>query len=359
MELVRKFLTPDEIGSPALRWNSDCDCVQQTPDGGTTWVDVPAADPRSAPGYAIPPAASDDPRCDGAARMVAALKRLIDIVVSSAGSVAAVSAVLGYLADFLFGIGTLVALVLEAVTGMLALGQEALNLAFTSDVYDQIECLAFYQLGADGHFDEAGWEGFQSDVLAAFGGTVNLAMALIFQLEGINGFNNAASVGTETGDCGMCAAHCFTIDLTVIDGSAFGVIPLFLTDTWVSGQGWQGKFYDGTAKSDATISWGFPSTLDVINVSAEIYADVALVAATIRALHPNVDGYADTLIASGDIDTPGLSPSFIAFKSVGVNQSTDAMSVDANSGTNDTTVYITRVSVSYNGDIPAGWSDNC
>lgn len=211
MELVRKYLTADEIGTPALRWNSDCDCVQQTPDGGTTWVDVPSADPRSAAGFALPPASSDNPQCDGAERMIAALKRLIDIVVQSAGSVAAVSAVLGYLADFLFGIGTLVALILEAVTGLLALGQEVLDAAFTSDVYDEIKCFAFNRVGGDGHFDDTGWTGFQSDVLAFFGGTINIAMGIVFQLEGINGFNNAASVGTETGDCIACGTQHYVV----------------------------------------------------------------------------------------------------------------------------------------------------
>jgi hypothetical protein len=218
MELVRKFLTPDEIGSPAIRWNEDCDCAQQSPDGGTTWVDVPQADPRSAAGYALPPAPTDNPQCDGAARMIAALHRLIDAVVSSAGTVAAVSTVLSILSDFLFGIGTLIALVLEVVSGLLALGQDVLDVAFTQEVYDQLLCIALNRIGTDGHFTDTAWTDFQSDVLGAFGGTVSIAMSLIFQLEGINGFNNASSVGTETGDCLACSAWCEYIDFTETDG---------------------------------------------------------------------------------------------------------------------------------------------
>lgn len=206
MKIVRKLLTPDEISNPAIRWNEECDCAQQTPDGGVTWVDAPGLDPRSAPGFAMPPVSSDDPHCDGAARMIAAVHQLIDIIISAGSFAEAASLFLSVLERFLYGIGQLIALILDVVAGLIALGGEVLDAAFTGDVYDQLLCLAYNHLGSDGHFDGDGWTAFQSDVAAVFSGTVEIAMGLIFQVEGINGFNNAASVGTETGDCSDCVS---------------------------------------------------------------------------------------------------------------------------------------------------------
>lgn len=307
MELVRKYLTADEIGTPAIRWNSDCDCVQQSPDGGTTWVDVPQADPRSAAGYAMPPVSSDNPQCDGAERMVQALKRLIDIVVQSAGSVAAVSAVLGYLADFLFGIGTLVALILEAVTGLLALGQEVLDAAFTTDVYDQIKCYAEANLSADGHFTSGGWTGFQADVLAAFSGTVNIAMGIIFQLEGINGFNNADSVGTETGDCSACCvdgAGCFQWDFS-IDEQGFEVCSV---GTYVNPE-WRQSCAGSLAQMN--IGQGFGATpapqISHVEMDLELIAAALPTDWYIYGLNSNTGtcGGDQVLLASGTITASG------------------------------------------------------
>lgn len=359
MKIVRKLLTEEETQPTGLRWDEDCDCVQQNVDG--TWMDAPTADPRSSPAYQYPPIATADPACDAGARISAEVADIINIVFDAVSVVEAVNTMVALVAVFFPPVALFVALLFALVTAANAIGFAAVQLAFTDTVYEDLACIVACNIGADGQFDDDEWIAFQDEIGAHFGlSTVTAILSLMFNGYGMVGFNNMVSVGTETGDCTDCAcSHCFTIDLTASDGSGSGIIPLFSTATWVSGQGWQGAFYDGSAKSDATISWIFPAPLDVIAVSAEAYVDaVAGGGGIIRVLNPNVDNYANDLITSGDFTLPGTTPDFIVSKSVDVDDIGAAMSVDINCGSADTVVYITRVSVTYRGDEAFG-GDNC
>ena len=48
MEIVRKYLTPDEVSPANIRTNPTTGEVEISPDGGTTWNDAPQLDPRHA-----------------------------------------------------------------------------------------------------------------------------------------------------------------------------------------------------------------------------------------------------------------------------------------------------------------------
>ncbi len=54
MTLIRSRLSESQLGSTSYRYNSDCSCVQYSPDGGTTWNNAPGSDPRSAPQFRFP-----------------------------------------------------------------------------------------------------------------------------------------------------------------------------------------------------------------------------------------------------------------------------------------------------------------
>lgn len=360
LQIVRKKLAEDEIQPTGTRYNSDCDCVQQTPDGGTTWIDAPGLDPRSAPGFRLPATTVTDPQCNAAANMVAKLRTFVNFDVANTTIAGLGSALLAGILLFLPGVGIVVDAILIAADVILAITGAAIDSAFSEEVYDAFLCVFFDHIGADGQMTDAQLADMYAAVAAQFDSVVQAVFGAHSSTIGAVGWSNAGVRGESIdADCVGCTVHCFTIDLTASDGSAFGVIPLFSTATWVDGQGWQGAFYDGSDKSDATISWIFPAALEVVAVSAEAYVEaVAGGGGIIRVLNPNTNNYSTDLLTSGDITLPGTSPDFIVSKSVDVNDTAEAMSVDVNCGSADTVVYITRVSVSYTGDEAFG-GDNC
>lgn len=206
MKIIRKELAPDEVAPTDTRWNPDCDCVQQTPDGGTTWVDVPGLDPRSAPGSALPPAPTENPRCDAAARMSAAVQAYIDAAISTLSVVQAANAILAIVLVFLPGAGTLVELIIAVAEALLAIGTTVIEAAFTETVYSDLTCLAYCYIGSDGQLTEENWASFQAACYDHFGEptTVSDVLFYVFQTLGRNGFNNASVLRTETGDCSGC-----------------------------------------------------------------------------------------------------------------------------------------------------------
>ena len=56
--------------------------MQNTYDGGTTWVDKPSADPRGGTAYQRPPRGTGDVRCDAAANAVKWIHDFIDYAIS-------------------------------------------------------------------------------------------------------------------------------------------------------------------------------------------------------------------------------------------------------------------------------------
>jgi hypothetical protein len=215
LQIVRKKLTPDEITPPDVRYNPDCDCTQSTWDGGATWVDNPGVDPRTAPQYQAPGISTSDPACDGAARIAAALKRSIDKTVATSNAVQLASALLDVFLFIVPVIGIIAEAIYIAALALLAIGTAAIDAAFTSDVYDEFKCIAYCHLNSMGQFTTEAWEAFQTDCFTHFGiGTVSDVLQINFDTLGIVGFNNAVSVGTETGDCSACpgCAWCWEWD---------------------------------------------------------------------------------------------------------------------------------------------------
>lgn len=204
IEVLRKELSPSEITPTNLRWNEDCDCVQQTFDGGDTWVDAPGQDPRSAPGFGAPPLATDDPRCDAAANMVEFLRNNVALVLAAENAVELGSQMLAFIGLTIPAIGTVVALISIIAGLLLALGAEVIAEAFTSDVYDAFLCIFYCNIDNDGQMSDAQLSAIYAAVAAQFDITVQAVFGYYGQLFGPVGWSNAGALGTQTGDCGDC-----------------------------------------------------------------------------------------------------------------------------------------------------------
>lgn len=233
-QIVRKKLTPDEISPPYLRYNGDCDCVQTTPDGGVTWTDTPGQDPRIAPGFLKPPNSSEDPRCNAAANMVAALRSFIALDISATSTWGLAS---GFAAIYIliFPVGVLIDLLIIIAGIIVGIGAVAIDEAFTEDVYDGLLCIFNDNIDADGQMSDAQLADIYTAVASQFGGVVETVFGAHSSGLGANGWSNIGATGTETGDCDSCAGWCLEINFAVSDGDAY----IIETGVWESGLGWR------------------------------------------------------------------------------------------------------------------------
>jgi hypothetical protein len=204
MKIVRMKLTPDDISNPNLRFNTSTDTVQFSPDGGTTWADDPAQDPRHADVFRKPPLTGGAAQCDAAANMAAAMKSQVDNFVNKSGSAALLTAALEVISLFTLGAGILVAAILTVIEVAEGIGSGVVNAAFTSDVYDGLKCIFFCHIGSDGQCSAAQLAAIESDISSLYPGTVATIANNYLNLWGEVGLSNAGVVGTATGDCSGC-----------------------------------------------------------------------------------------------------------------------------------------------------------
>ncbi len=248
MKIVRKLLTASEITPASLRYNSDCDCVQQTPDGGTTWIDVPELDPRRGAGYRMPPNASADPQCNSAANMVAYLQSLIAADLAATNVVSLVSLWFEILL-LVFPIGILADLLLIVAGAIATIGSTAIETAFTPEVYDALLCTFDCNIGADGQMSDAQLAAIYVDVAANYDATVQAVFGAHSSTVGAVGWSNAGAIGAITdADCSSCeCSTCNALyDFTLGDELGWYVAPTSYTGvgehgSW-TGTGWISDF---------------------------------------------------------------------------------------------------------------------
>jgi hypothetical protein len=205
MKIVRKLLSSDEISSPATRYDPEGDVVQVTPDGGTTWTDVPEMDARHSDAARLPALTGETAQCDAAERMMQQLKVTVDGFVAAVSYVEAVSflfSVFIVLADGLGAVLYAVAYIVAAALGVI--GVSTIAAAFTSEVWDGIKCIILANIGVDGQMSAGQLADIMTAIDAQYPGTV---YNTLYQLRGLYGeaqLSNAGVVRTETGDCTAC-----------------------------------------------------------------------------------------------------------------------------------------------------------
>lgn len=272
MEIIRKKLSASELVPPSLRYDPDTDEVQQTFDGGATWVDSPGSDPRIAPQWQKPPVVSVDPQCQAAENFTAVLQDQLDkltTVLSAASSAEAMlTTAVGAVSEFFpeaAAVGVLAFLALDFATALFDAGLTAINAAFDSDAYEDIKCAYLNECASDGSMDAVELASFLSDIASTPGGLVSAILDAEFAFAGPAGASNFAATGTEDANCTSCRGEwCEEIDFTLTDGGFNVISPS--GGTWVSGTGWVGT----------TISGGFSSLrIDLVGFTATInYASI-------------------------------------------------------------------------------------
>lgn len=213
MKIVRKELTPDEISNPSQRYNADCNCVQWTGDGGTTWVDAPQFDPRTSPAMQVPAFAFDDPRCDAATSLVdnfhSGLDGTLNAISATTTAVGGASFILNFL-DFLDGIGLLVQLIVDFCALVIAIGVSVVEAGFTDAVYADLICRVSCNTQPDGTWTQANLNAIEASVRDFYGDTNEVTLIFNGWLENLGpvGMSNVASIKHTMGDCSDCALCC-------------------------------------------------------------------------------------------------------------------------------------------------------
>jgi len=217
MEIVRKKLDPNEVFPVNQRYNADTDTVQTTPDGGTTWVDTPQADPRTAPANQKPPPVADDVRCKAAANMVAFLKKIISsalgVISASGDAISLLTVFLGVFAE-LGPFDILFSLILTLATLLISTGADALEAAFTDAIYLQLQCILYCNIGVDGTVTQAQLTTIQGAIADDIGGVVSAIFNAMISITGNVGLTNAGTLGDAPADCSSCDDCPYAIAIT-------------------------------------------------------------------------------------------------------------------------------------------------
>lgn len=193
MELVRKELSATEGQAPGQRYNPDCDCIQYTPDGGVTWLDDPSADPRTNIIYLLPPNEEPDPRCAGAAGMVAYVRQSVDTAIGASTVIGLANGIFAIVVAFL-PITILAAVVIAIAEYLIGLGAAALIVAFSEETYDKLLCIFYDHAEADGSITEAGFTAAQAQIASEIGDVVvDGVIAALYSATGFVGWSNAAA----------------------------------------------------------------------------------------------------------------------------------------------------------------------
>lgn len=229
MEIVRVYLSANNIDPPGTRYNPDCDCIQTSPDGGATWTDNPGADPRTNDAYRLPAREGSDPKCDAAEAMTQHFKAQVDAFIAAADAVAYVNAAIQIAGAFFGLIGLFASKLFIIFEALLTIGVITVDAAMTEEVYDQIKCILYCQLEENGQLSAEGLANAQTQIDEEIGGTPNIVFDLFAGAWGAVEWSNAGAVGEFTGDCDECGCGCNFVDVTSV---SYGTITNTLDTEW-------------------------------------------------------------------------------------------------------------------------------
>lgn len=247
MMVIRKRLDQTEVTPANLRWNEDCNCVQQTPDGGATWVDNPSQDPRTSTIFQVPARTGGDPQCDAAQQMHDRVKNMLDAIIASSDILQAINAVVGVVSVFFFEFGIVIEAIWAIVSAVFSIGTTTLNSALTEDQYNLLLCIFYCHINGDGTVTAVQFASIQTQVNAQLNTVAAFAINQALDTIGFVGLTNAGALGEVTGDCSACACgFCFAWDYLVSDG---GYSAYFYASVWTGGVGWR----QGDDPSHATV----------------------------------------------------------------------------------------------------------
>lgn len=269
MMVIRKRLDQTEVTPSNTRWDETCDCVQQTPDNGGTWVDSPTQDPRYSSIFQLPARSGSDPRCDSAQQMHDRIKNMLDAVITSSNILQAINGVVALIAVFMFEFGIIIEGIWAFVSTIFNIGTTTLDAALTEGVYDQLLCILYCEIEGDGTVTQGDFDVIYERVNSEIGGVAAVAIINVLLSIGNVGLSNAGALGEVTGDCSDCdCGWCFTENLLDSNGG-YSTLLGQARGEWTEGIGWRFQVFEGTPLLQILKSFD-SSTIHAITVIADV-----------------------------------------------------------------------------------------
>lgn len=316
------------------------------PPGGGEPIEIPQVDPRNIP--IVPPKTTGDIKCDSAASLVAWFQTTIDEITFAWGEGAtAVGAASLIIAALTGGFIALIILAIDIMGIIFGFGLSVVQGAFTAELYADLLCIFFNNMGDDGQFDEAGKAAMLADIYSDVGGTAFGVLSGMIQLMGLAGLNNQAAAGLETDDCDDCAEPlCIIWDFrTGLHGATLH------GGTQTAGQGIVGANFGGSSLSNATVELSFPDVF-VVQINVEYTKNGGGgTNNTNRTLLRDMP----TFLEDNYTNTLGTN----LVKSLLPNATGDNILQDLNSGDDPTPVTIHQIAMYYTGTEITGQGEPC
>jgi hypothetical protein len=224
MAIIRKWLTPLELMPEDTRINPTTGELERTTDGGETWQPDPESDPRHNDTYRLPPTDAPDPKCDGAARIVAAFQDTLVIFQNSVNAAQFATAFMSLALALTPVAAVLAGVALLIFDVLIDVGQTAIEEAFTPTVWEDILCIIYCHIGDDGQISLEQRDAIMADIAAAYPGTIYNTLVNVVNLFGEVLMSNATVTRTNTGDCSECeecVAGCYEWNFEESDGGWF------------------------------------------------------------------------------------------------------------------------------------------
>jgi len=238
-----------------FQWTVDGD-LQQSTDGGVTWVDVPQKDPRNN-STVYPPMSGDDgpdKRCLAATSGAELIKAQVgDQLTDDMSRFTLGELISTWVNTIIQSSNPFEALINIAVNQIFSLVISAVRAALTDTVYDTLKCIFYCSMADDASFDSASWAEVRDQIGTLIGGVAGLFLEHLVYLLGPVGLTNIARSGFATeGDCDACEcpADCGSF-WDVMDGSHGVIIARGDNTIDVEAQAVGGNYYLIVSTSDA------------------------------------------------------------------------------------------------------------
>lgn len=235
-DIIRRLMMPcgcDDVGI-IFQYTSG-GVLQQSEDGGTTWVDVPEKDTRNnSPRFPQPPDEEGvDEKCVAANSAATLIKEQVgDQLTDDMTRYTLGQLITDWVKTLINSSNPLLALLTVISNQIFALVIATLRPALTDDVYHKLQCALYNNMADDISFSDGGWSAARSDILTNITGIAGVFLEHLIFLIGVGGLTNLvrAGAGSSSADCSDCVECLCPFDEYVLvgtyvscDGNAFTI----------------------------------------------------------------------------------------------------------------------------------------
>ena len=274
MTVLRKRLDESEVSPPNIRFtDTDPPVFQTTDDGGITWVDSPAADPRYNPANLLPPLTPySGIECDVAARMTAQLKDTLHTFLEAGDAAQFATGVIALVA-FPFGLaGWILDVLLFGFNVLIDIGQANIAAAFTDAVYDDIRCIFSCYIDGSGQISQSNLDAAYDQIEAAHAGVVASTIGELRFFFGDVAMSNAGVARDDTGDCSACPACDWIVEYDFTGGQTHGFITF--VGAGIPRGAYVGNHFEGTIGGGVNALFVYKAMAGVEVTQASAFIDV-------------------------------------------------------------------------------------